>query len=270
MHVASHWTSAPRYIRGHAQRPRPPAGRADGTTPPKKKCSTHFCIRIYYFKGSLKIKILYSIKNSFCLFFVPVNRTVPAAPGARDQLFPVASRRLVGQPGGDTRGCSASFGRGLLGRRNDPRFDFVGFGRRRRNRRCHGIRRRLCLKTGAVDTSPNSPRHNDTIPSSFRATRVTRLRNEAQRWPSASRALASAHLPAEAAKETTRRHFHLSDHGAGARGAGRAPHATRLAISGARTPSPVGFEGRQVPPLLPNRTQFLVPGTSNALRTVLY
>lgn len=113
VHVASHWTSAPRYIRGHAQRPRPPAGRADGTTPPKKKCSTHFCIRIYYFKGSLKIKILYSIKNSFCLFFVPVNRTVPAAPGARDQLFPVASRRLVGQPGGDTRGCSASFGRGL-------------------------------------------------------------------------------------------------------------------------------------------------------------
>lgn len=43
------------------------------TTLPKKKYSTHFCIRIYYLKGSLKIKILYSIMNS-C--FLSVNKMV--------------------------------------------------------------------------------------------------------------------------------------------------------------------------------------------------
>lgn len=52
--------------------PREPVSQTHSST--KRKNRTRFCIRIYYLKGSLKVKILYSIMDSF--FFVSVNTTV--------------------------------------------------------------------------------------------------------------------------------------------------------------------------------------------------
>ena len=71
---AKHSSSSPRESSGGLWGP---SGAAPGyTSLPKKKYSTRFCIRIYYLKDSLKIKILYSIMNSFFFFFVSVNKTV--------------------------------------------------------------------------------------------------------------------------------------------------------------------------------------------------
>lgn len=76
------------------------------TSPPKKQYSTHFCIRIYYLKGSLKIKILYSIRNFVLFSFsLSVNKVVLRKRGRRvrggqDQLF--SGRRPLwagGRPG---------------------------------------------------------------------------------------------------------------------------------------------------------------------------
>lgn len=65
-------------------------------TSTEEKAQDPFCIRIYYLKGSLKIKILYSIMNSFFFFFflfppffVSVNKMVlVVGAGGQDQLLP--------------------------------------------------------------------------------------------------------------------------------------------------------------------------------------
>lgn len=158
--VTSHWTNAPGYIRRQAQRPRHPPGerRADGTAPPKKKCSTHFCIRIYYFKGSLKIKILYSIKNSFVCLCVCVGER-NGARGARGWgsalpggLSPPRGparrghRRAHWPPSGVV--CSE--------RETTPGLLLSGL---ERVGETHGLR----LRNGADDLSPNTRRQNESI-----------------------------------------------------------------------------------------------------------
>ena len=137
------------------------------TTPPKKKYSTHFCIRIYYLKGSLKIKILYSITNSF--FFGSVNKVVLrkrgwVVPGSGSALAWAKASPMgrVARPR-TPMGAPASFRHGLLGRESDYGFVFVGIAMCQRCGKCHRIRHRLCLKIEAMDILLNMFRQNKTI-----------------------------------------------------------------------------------------------------------
>lgn len=86
---------------------------------PEKKCSTHFCIRIYYLKGSLKIKIMYSIMS---FFFASLNKTILrkrgcVVPGAGVSSSPRGFHNVRLGWVQNTRGRSASFRHGLRGRK---------------------------------------------------------------------------------------------------------------------------------------------------------
>lgn len=143
--------------------PGPPGERTGrGTTPPKKKCSTHFCIRIYYFKGSLKIKILYSIENSLCFFFcVSVNKMVRVVPGARDQLF-LPPRRTAWW--GHPRALRPPSGVVCSERETTPGLFSLGLERVGETANVTGLDTDCVWEAGPSDTLSNTLRQNETIP----------------------------------------------------------------------------------------------------------
>lgn len=94
------------------------------TTLPKKKDSTRFCIRIYYLKDSLKIKILYSVVKSF--FLLSVNKMVLRkhdlmVADAQDHFSPQGRSAKPSRPGPESSPQHAAF----------FRHDLLGKGKRR-------------------------------------------------------------------------------------------------------------------------------------------
>ena len=114
------------------------------TTLPKKKDSTHFCIRIYYLKDSLKIKILYSIVKSF--FVVSVNKIVLRkhdlmVADAQD-YFSLQGRSRKAQPAGSRTAAHStllSSGMICLEKEKDGWFVIVGSETCGQCHKCHRL-----------------------------------------------------------------------------------------------------------------------------------